>query len=505
MGNFVIACDLGTGGNKAALFDADGVSRAETMVPYRTNYPRPDFHEQRPDDWFDAVTESIGALLAEVPAARADVAAISLSGHSLGCLPLDAAGNALQDQTPIWSDGRAQEQARALFSRFDETEWYMRTGNGFPPPLYPAFKAMWLRENEPSMFSRARHFVGSKDYVNFRLTGTLATDHSYASGSGVYDLVAGAYDTRLLDAFGLAGELFPTPMQSSEIIGTLRTPLAAELGLGTNVRVVAGGVDNSCMALGARNTSEGSVYASLGSSSWLTVTASRPVLDAAARPFVFAHVLPGYFNSALSTFSSGTSLGWVRDMLNPEWEFETFFDLAATAPPGANGLLFVPSLAGGTMLEGGPTTRGGFLGLDLSHTRADLARATLEGIAFGLRLALDRLRALTPVGHEMIAVGGGAQNSFWRQIYADVFGISVVKTSIDKNAAALGAAALGLIATGLWDDATPLAGLHVEQGRADPDPERQQFYDALLPAYRLAAGAAADLGHLDTPIGRPTP
>ena len=499
MGNFVLACDLGTGANKAVLFDADGRSRAEATVPYQTFYPSPEFHEQRPEDWFDSVVRAIDMLLSEAPEARGDVAAISLSGQSLGCLPLDAEGNALEERTPIWSDRRAQAQARATFSQSSETEWYMRTGNGFPPALYPAFKAMWLRQNKPSTFARTRKLVGSKDYVNFRLTGVLATDHSYASGSGVYDLLAGAYDEALLQAFELAPDLLPQPLASTEIVGTVHASLASELGLGRDVLVVAGGVDNSCMALGARNTSEGSVYSSLGSSSWLTVTASRPVIDATARPFVFAHVLPGYFNSALSTFSSGTSLEWVRDLLGID--FEALFALAATSPIGANGLLFVPALAGGTMLEGGPTTRGGFLGLDLSHSRSDIARATLEGIAFSLRVALDRLKSLTPIGSEMIAVGGGAQDPFWRQIYSDMFGISVIKTDIDRSAAALGAAALGLIAAGLWDDVSPLSRLHVERDRSDPDPARQQFYDALLPSYRLAAQAASDLGHLPKPSG----
>jgi xylulokinase len=187
-------------------------------------------------------------------------------------------------------------------------------------------------------------------------------------------------------------------------------------------------------------------------------------------------------------------LQWFRDVIDPNWDYDALFDLAAKSPPGANGLLFLPMLAGGTVLEGGPTTRGGLVGLDLAHSRADMARAAMEGIAFSLRMALDRLRAMTPIGPEMIAVGGGAQNAFWRQIYADVFGLRVIKTGIDKSAAALGAAALALVATGIWPDATPLRSLHVEQARTEPDPEHQRIYEGLMEGYRMAAAALASLG-----------
>ena len=496
MPGFVIACDLGTGGNKAALFDSTGASLAETFVAYPTFYPRADYHEQRPADWYGAVIRSIRALLADSGVAGADIAAIGLSGQSLGCVPLDAEGNLLQEQTPIWSDGRAGAETAEFFARVPETDWYMRTGNGFPPPLYPVFKAMWLRRHAPEVFRRARVLLGSKDYVNFRLTGRIATDHSYASGSGVYDLVAGGYDAELLAAAELWPELLPGPLASTDVLGTLRPDAAAELGLPASVKVIVGGVDNSCMALGARNLSEGSVYNSLGSSSWVTVTSSKPVLDPIARPFVFAHVLPGLFNSAMSTFSSGTSLKWILDLVQPDGDYDALFALAATSPAGAHHLLFIPTLAGGTMLEGGPTTRGGLVGLDLSHTRADVARATLEGIAFSLRMALDRLREMVPVGNEMIAVGGGAQNDLWRQIYADVYGMDVVRTTVDKSAAALGAAALALVGTGVWSDVSPLAKLHVEVARASPEPNGRRRYDELAPAYRAAARSMADLGRI---------
>ena len=179
MRDLVLACDLGTGGLKGSVFAPNGRVLAQAMGQYRTFYPGDSRHEQRPEDWWQALVSATRALLesgASAGFATRDIRAISLSGHSLGCVPVDAEGGLLQASTPIWSDGRAQKEAEGFFSRFDETAWYMRTGNGFPAPLYTLFKILWLRENLPEVFARTRRILGTKDYLNFRMTGRMATD-----------------------------------------------------------------------------------------------------------------------------------------------------------------------------------------------------------------------------------------------------------------------------------------------------------------------------------------
>ena len=414
-----------------------------------------------------------------------------------------ADGVVLQENVPIWSDGRADREASEFFERIPSDEWYFTTGNGFPAPLYTLFKVMWLRRNRPEVFARAKTIIGTKDYVNFMLTGRIATDHSYASGSGAYDLRAGAYSERILAAAGLDRSLFPEPVKSSEVIGEVRPEIAARLGLPAGVRVVAGGVDNSCMALGARTFREGDIFSSMGSSSWLTVSSATPFLDARVRPYAFAHVVPGMFISATSIFSSGTTIEWIRDTLFADVDEEAkrsgaevharLDEIAAQSPHGANGLLFVPTLGGGTSLEGGPAVRGALIGLDLLHTRADVMRAALEGVALALRVALDELRRMTAVGEEIIMVGGGARSAFRRQIIADVFGMTVLKTGIDQQAAALGAAALAFVGTGLWADFETLLGLQAVEHRASPSPQSKGIYRTALQAFKAAAASQANL------------
>jgi xylulokinase len=500
VGGKIIAHDLGTGGNKASLFDADGSCLASTFVAYPTYYPEAGWHEQCPEDWWQAVVASTRELLSGVPGAAGDIICLAISGQSLGVVPVDGAGTLLREKTPIWSDTRASRQTAAFFGKIDPERWYMTTGNGFPAECYSVFKIMWYRDNEPATFSGTESVLGSKDYINLRLTGRSCTDFSYASGSGVYSLLDWAYCEEFIAASGLPRQIFPEIVPSTAILGTLTEQAAEALGLQRSVQVACGGVDNSCMALGARNTREGRVYTSLGSSSWIAVSSARPVLDPGDRPYVFTHVVPGLFTSAVSIFSGGNSLRWIRDNVfcAPEEgdPYEALAELAAASPVGANKLLFNPSLAGGGMQEPSPHIRGCFAGLDLRHTRADLVRAGLEGIALNLGAVLAVLRRFVSLADEMLMVGGGSKSPLWRQIFADVYGMNVVKTNIDQEAASLGAAAVAAVGAGLWKDFAPVDAVHRVVSVAEPDAGNAEVYRRLMPAFELLRTGQAELGKL---------
>ncbi len=502
----IIAYDLGTGGNKASLYETDGRCLEAVFVPYQTAYPQPGWHEQRPTDWWQAVVESTHRLLAADGVDPQAIECLAISGHSLGCVPLDADGTLLRESTPIWSDKRPVEQAARFFQQVDPAHWYRTTGNGFPAPHYTALKIMWYRDHEPEMFRRIDKVIGTKDYINYRLTGRVATDYSYASGSGVYDLLGWDYSEELIAGSGLPRAMFPDVVPSTEIIGELAAQAADELGLPRTVKVACGGVDNSCMALGAKNVAEGRAYVSLGSSSWIAVSSQQPVLDAESKPYVFTHVIPGMFTSAFGVFSTGTSLKWVRDQLchnliasaeiQGKDPYDVITELAETSPAGARKLLFNPSLAGGSSLDPSPHVRGALLGLDLGHTQADVVRATLEGIALSLRIVLDELRRLCRVGDELVAVGGGSKSRLWRQIFADALDIRLVKTNVGQEAGSLGAAAVAAVGAGLWDDFSRIDDVHQVEAVATPNPPQRQVYEKLLPVFRHACHTQSVLGDM---------
>ncbi len=251
------------------------------------------------------------------------------------------------------------------------------------------------------------------------------------------------------------------------------------------------------MALGAGCFSDGRLYNSLGSSSWIAVSSKEPVLDIATRPYVFTHVIPGLFTSATSIFSAGSSYKWFARLLygeNCEPDYSELDKAAASAAPGCENLLFNPSLAGGNALDKSPLIRGGFIGLSLLHTRAHMTRAVMEGVGYGLRIALDALRKLTKVSESMVIVGGGSKSPVWRQILSDIYNIKVVKSAIDQQAAALGAAALTLYGCGIWSDFTRIDELHVVESVSAPDKDRADRYERLLPEYRQVSGFLSQYG-----------
>ena len=499
----IISFDLGTGGNKASLYDSEGNCLASIFVPYTTQYPLVGWHEQRPEDWWNAVVESTRKLLASSGVDKNDIVCLGISGHSLGAVPVDKDGSLLRDETPIWSDIRAQKEVEDFFAKVDPDEWYLTTGNGFPAACYTIFKVMWYRNHEPAMFNKVYKILGTKDYINYKLTGVFKTDYSYASGTGIYDLKSWGYASKFIEASGIPAQVWPEIVPSTYILGEVDPKIADAMGLGANVKVVCGGVDNSCMALGAKNIKDGRVYTSLGSSAWIAVSSEQPVIDSKVKPFVFAHVIPNMFTSAVSIFSAGTSFAWVKENICGDLKekaqvenknvYDMMTELAAQAPVGSNKLLFNPSLAGGTSQDLSVHIRGAYIGLDLKHGKADLVRAAMEGIAMNLRLRLDVLRKYCQIQDEILFVGGGSKSKLYLQIFADVYNTRILKTNIDQDAGALGAAAIAAVGCGLWKDFNKIDEIHKIVEIVEPDPENNHKYEKLLPVFEYASDCQSNI------------
>lgn len=499
----IIAFDLGTGGTKASIYDAQGHCLCSHFEEYQTLYPQPGWHEQRPEDWWQAVVRCTKALTKNGGINTGEIRYLAISGHSMSVVPVDAQGRPLRESVPIWSDTRAKQQADTFFAQIPYEDWYRTTGSGFSRECYAVFKTMWYRDNEPELFASAACILGTKDFINFRLTGEFATDNSYASGSGVYNLNKRAYEAEYVSAAGLKPSLFPRILASHDIVGKILPDVADALGLSRELAVMAGGVDNSCMAVGAGNIRDGRVYLSLGSSAWIAVSSKEPVIENVIKPFVFDHVIPDLYTSATSIFSAGNSLRWASNAI---WDYKhraneelvNVYDLmvtdAASSPVGANGLLFNPSLAGAPAAYGQENVEGAFTGLQLRHTPADMCRAILEGIAMDLCLMHRKLEKLCALDYEIVIVGGGSRSSYWRQIFADVFGRSFVRISTDQDAASLGAAAIAAVGAGIWPDYAVIDSVIERREYQQPDKINSQIYAKLLNKYERIIPLLSDIG-----------
>ncbi len=504
MSEKILAYDLGTGGVKASVYNQKGISLSESFISYETNYPKSGYHEQNPLDWWNAVVSSTKSLIQQKPSIQKDIVCIAVSGHSLGVIPVGAVGseyNLLCNQVPIWSDSRAGAQAKKFFKNISSAEWYSTTGNGFPPPHYSIFKIMWFKKHFPDLYHKTDKFIGTKDYINFRMTGKIFTDFSYASGSGVYDLKAWHYKKEYIENADVLENKLPEIIPSAEIIGTLLPKVAEELGLSSSVRVVCGGVDNACMALGAGCIEEGISYTSLGSSAWIAVSGHNPIIDLYHKPYVFTHCIPGMFVSSAAIFSAGSSFRWLRDtvcrnFLDEDDPYDAMTSLGSQSQIGANKLIFNPSLAGGSSLDKSPNIKGGFIGLHLGHTQGDLIRATLEGVCLNLKVALDVMDSYIDLSKDMLIVGGGAKSQFWRSLFADVYNKNIIQTNIDQEAGSLGAAVLAGVGIGLWEDYSFVKSLHQVKSKTQPVKENHDKYATIHSLFKRISDTQSDIGDM---------
>ena len=501
----LLAHDLGTTGDKATLFDAaTGASIAATFEAYPTAYPHPNWAEQDPADWRRAVFEATRRLLEQTGVAAGTVSAVSFSGTMQGALLVDAAGEPLRPCI-IWADQRATAQSDAICAAYGEESIYRLTGLR-ASPSYTAAKLLWVRDHQPEIYNRAYKVLQVKDYAGFLLTGIMATDYSDASGTQLLDIRARCWSTEMLAAIGLPADLLPDLYPSTRVVGRVTARAAAATGLLMGTPVVIGGGDGACATVGSGAVSEGDAYAYIGSSAWMALSATDPLVDQSQRIITMAHLDPQLYFTLGNMQAAGGAYGWLAELLAGNDKAKSFSELdalAAGVPSGAGGLLFLPHLLGERAPYWNPAARGAFVGLSMMHGRAEVARATLEGVALHLRLILDALRGQGAQVRTMRLIGGGAKSALWRQIFADALGLPIMLPALTAEATSLGAAIAGGIGVGLYPDFSVASRLIPVREAERPDPATAARYDGLValyaetyralePVFRKLSGASTD-------------
>ena len=494
MARFVLAHDLGTTGDKASLYDGEGRLVASRLAAYDTEYARPRWAEQDPEAWWRAVCTTTRGLSADAGIDGREVACVSFSGQMMGCVALDARARPLRNAL-IWADQRAGEQERWVAERIAPETVYRITGHRLSSS-YSLAKILWLRDHQPEVFRAAHAFVNAKDAIVARLTGAFVTDPSDASGTNLFDLEAGAYSEAILEAAELDPARLPTVAGSMEVVGEVGSSVAEEVGLPVGVPVVIGGGDGCCAALGAGVWREGAAYNYVGSSSWIALASQRPVYDPEQRTFTWAHLVPGMFSPCGTMQAAGGSYAWTRDVLGAAEvaqaareggsAYELLNQLAATAPPGSHGLLYLPYLLGERSPRWNPNARGAFIGLTMRHGRAEMVRAVLEGVTMNLRVIL---RAMTRQGIEVRSVrviGGGAAGRFWNQLMADMYGVPIERLTHLEEATSMGAAVAGGVGVGLYDDVSIIERMNPVALVVEPDEAARRAYEPLFEAFEEA-------------------
>ena len=483
-----VGIDIGTGGSRTVLIDDAGrVKASETAEHAPFASPQIGWAEQDPSDWWRAVVESIRKVLA-VDGVRADeIGCIGLSGQMHGSVLLDEADKILRPAL-LWCDQRTEKQCREITTKIGAERLIELVCNpavtGFTLP-----KLLWVRENEPEIWAKVRSVLLPKDYIRLCLSGDKASDVADSSGTLLLDVKSRRWSAEMLDEMEIEPSLLPTVFESIEVTGTVST-LAAELtGLVAGTNIVAGAGDNAAGAIGMGIVKSGSVSSTIGTSGVVFVVTDGPVLDLKGRVHTLCHAIPDRWHMTGVTLAAGMSLKWVRENFGSGKSFGELDAEAANIPPGSNGAIWLPYLMGERTPHLDPHARAAFIGLTASHTRAHLARAVMEGVAFSLRDSFEIFRELGAPIDSIRLGGGGATSRLWRQIQADVFGQTVETITADEGAA-FGAAILAGVGYGAWalvDEAceASIAIAELTQPNSDSVTRLNRNYEA----YKLLYGA----------------
>lgn len=506
MKNFILAHDLGTTGNKATLYNAEGIMVASAFDGYETEFAHTGWAEQNPEDWWRAICASTRKLLAESHVRGEEIACIVFSGQMMGCVPLGKDARPLRNAI-IWADQRAVDQENWIAERISRDDVYRITGHRLSAS-YTLPKMLWMRDNQPDLYRSAHKFVHAKDAIVARLTGEFVTDASDASGMNLYDLEAGRWSDAIIEAAGIDRNQLPDVHNSTDVIGGVLASVADEVGVPAGTPVIIGAGDGMCAAAGAGVLREGTAYNVIGSSSWIALSTSKPVYDPQQKTFTWAHIIPGMFSPCGTMQMAGAAYQWTRNQLC-QVEVEAAKSLgispyelmnlnAEKAAVGSNGLIFLPYLLGERSPRWNPRARGAFIGLTVRHTHAEIIRSVLEGITMNLKVILDAYLAQGVQISSMRVIGGGARGRLWNQIMADIYGLPVQRLAIMAEATSMGAALAGGVGIGLyksWDMAEQMNPI-VETIHPNPTavaeykriyPIFEASYNALIPVYDMLA------------------
>ena len=498
----ILGLDIGTTGCKAMVFAADGAVLSQARREYTIQTPRPAWAEQDAEQVWALAWQCLREAIAAAPSDPPVALALSCQGEAV--IPVDAAGRALRPAI-LGMDTRTTAENGWLAETFGAGELFRRTGM----PLHTINtlpKLLWLQRHEPALWRDAHQFLLYEDFFLRRLGGEAVISTCLASRTQMMNLLSGDWDDEILAQCAIERRRLARPAPvAGGVVGRLRPDLARDLGLSGELLLVSGGHDQACAALGSGVIRPGLAMVSTGTAEVVEVAMASPALAPSLRDggiSVYRHVVPGLYVAMTLNHSGGLLLRWFRDTLG-RWEMEqaatsgadAYDLLLRDAPPGPTGLLLLPHFAG----SGTPTldvhSKGAILGLTFATTKAEIAKAALEGLTLELRTNLDLLRAAGVEIAELYAVGGGARSALWLQLKADICTVPLRVPAV-TDAACLGAALLAGTAAGIYTDlATAVQRTVRWRSRILPDPATVAAYDARFSLFRQAYPLLADLLH----------
>ena len=442
---YLAAVDCGTTGAKALIFDTAGKRYGTAYAEYPCEFPATNRVEQDAERLFTACVEVLKKALEVSEVSSSEITAVSFSTQRCTVIPVD------RDCRPLraaisWQDNRSDEQCEAIRAAIGEEEFYKTTGLPVAN-VWTLPSIMWIRDEAPEVYAGTHKFLNPHGFLLKRFgSEAYVEDLSNASLHGLVDIVKGEWSNEFITKTGIDREKLPDLIKSGTVVGRISDTVASETGLSPGTVLVAGGGDQQCAAIGAGVIKGGLCEITLGTAGVAICSFDDPPFDPNGAIPAEIHAYPGKYICEGLQSTAGAALKWLRNVSSEaasgaEIEYQMFNELAEPVPPGSNGLVFLPYLAGAGAPQWNGNATATFHGLTQGHGLGAMARAVMEGVAMQNALILQEFENNGQPLDEIRLTGGGAGSTLWSQIQADIYGKPVYRLAEDE-AALLGAAIL---------------------------------------------------------------
>ena len=454
---YLLGIDIGTSACKVAVFSKNGSVEAAASGAYPVYYPQPGWAEQNPDEWWEAVCETIQKLLKNSGIDPSEIAGVGIDGQSWSAIAVDKEGTVLTN-TPIWMDTRAQAICDRINQKVGAEKIFKLCGNMLQPS-YTTAKILWYQENMPEVYEKTEKILQSNSFIAYRLTGKITQDISQGYGFHCFNMRTGTWDEEMCEQLGIPMRFLPEIVPSHQIIGTVTKDAAAKTGLMEGTPVAAGGLDAACGTLGAGVVHAGETQEQGGQAGGMSICIDEYAAD--PNLIMGYHVVPGRWLLQGGTTGGGGVMRWLEHEFGDyersvalekgKTSLHQYNDAAEQVSPGSDGLVFLPYMAGERSPIWDPNAKGVFYGLDFGKTKGHMIRSCMEGVAYSLKHNLDIAESVGAEVKELLAVGGSANSALWMQIKSDITGKRLAVPFSD-TATTLGAAILAGVGIGFYED-----------------------------------------------------
>lgn len=446
--DYVLGIDLGTSSIKALLLDQNG-----TIITSAQSFHKPDFLgngfvEQNPKVWVDGLFNVLGEIIEKCPDAKGNIVASAVSGQMHSSVFLDSDGNVIRNAI-LWNDTRTTPQTKEIYEKCGGREGVLKNVYNLALEGFTLPKILWLKENEPENYIKVSKVILPKDYINYILSGEIATDYSDAAGTLMFDVKKCCWSEEILNALDISKDILPKAIESTETVGIVKPEFVEKYGFRKDAKVIAGGADNSCAAIGNGVTQLGKAVVSVGTSGTV-IAALDKVQNADGSVHLFNYSLTNSFYAMGCMLSAGESLNWLKRTFFDEVSFDEINRMAQNTKAGCAGVIFLPYLFGERSPHNDPNARGVFFGINDNTDKGVFVRSVMEGVAFALKDLYINVLALTNI-EEVYITGGGAKSDVWGQIISDVLNVELKIIDISEGPS-FGAGLIALVGANLFED-----------------------------------------------------